>query len=522
MTQAPLIGNTFFGINISALLGRVAGFRRRISKRLVLLEFTAEALTIAEARLSGDVVDFHKFRKVPLPDGAVERGTPTDPAKMADLLRDLCKEAKLFGHRAAVVLPAGAVFMRLVDLPVDMTLQQARDFIGNPSSGLQIPIPILQTDFDLLPTNLPARSHDAQLGKPYLLTCIPQKLVDQLLQTLQAADLELHALEISVSAQMRLYAAQAAMLTQNECIGLLDLTPDCTHFTMTSASGPLWAERITAVREFPQPERTQEQSDAALSAGVSAESLITADPNYLPLTSLELDVFLNDLQNVLQRFQIACPATHCQCLYLTGSSSAHPMIAELIHDRIQLPVRLLSIHASVGVGAFSCDHLLVHRALSSLVGLGLRLLPPEALVACSIADPSHATSSYATDQRLEPPSRPEGEWLTTQAADASATNSREVPNTFEVESPSDEPVLRTSPSLELIDHDPVDFRPPDLTIQAEHDLPSNVLSTQDSLEPAGQPVSDRPAMHLTSSLPEPPPPRTPVRGIPAGFSLPSA
>ena len=47
MSATPLVGNTFFGIDISQLGDQLLSIRRRISKRVLLLDFSQGALTLA-------------------------------------------------------------------------------------------------------------------------------------------------------------------------------------------------------------------------------------------------------------------------------------------------------------------------------------------------------------------------------------------------------------------------------------------------------------------------------------------
>ena len=49
MTATPLVSNTFFGLDISRLASQLMSLRRRLSKRLLLLEFSASGLLYAEA-----------------------------------------------------------------------------------------------------------------------------------------------------------------------------------------------------------------------------------------------------------------------------------------------------------------------------------------------------------------------------------------------------------------------------------------------------------------------------------------
>ena len=54
MTSTPLVGNTFFGLDISQLGSKLMSVRRRLSKRLLLLEFSSSGLRYAEASPSLD------------------------------------------------------------------------------------------------------------------------------------------------------------------------------------------------------------------------------------------------------------------------------------------------------------------------------------------------------------------------------------------------------------------------------------------------------------------------------------
>ena len=83
MTSSPIAGSTFFGLDISQLATSLLSIRRRISKRVLLLEFF---VLLAEATLPGGCeVGSRQF--IPLPSGALDRGVPADPLKMASLLQ---------------------------------------------------------------------------------------------------------------------------------------------------------------------------------------------------------------------------------------------------------------------------------------------------------------------------------------------------------------------------------------------------------------------------------------------------
>ena len=135
MTATPVIGNTFFGLDVSGLSSGIVSIRRRISRSTLLIELAPRMLQIAEARQRSSGLEIRHFSRVPLPEGALERSVPTDPDAMAALLRDLCREKGIVSHRASVVLPPELAFQRLVQLPAGLSVKEARDYLLDPTKG---------------------------------------------------------------------------------------------------------------------------------------------------------------------------------------------------------------------------------------------------------------------------------------------------------------------------------------------------------------------------------------------------
>ena len=385
MTNTPLVGSTFFGLDLAKVMERFWMFRRQVSKRILLIEFGSQSLTLAEARFGDAEVQFSQVNRFELPEGAVERGVPNEPEKMAVLLKDICREGRIYARRTAVVLPPEAAYTKLIDLPSDLSVDQARAFASDPSSGLQIPIPLQQTDFDLVPTSLPTKMvHGAEV-RPYFLTSVPQKLVDQLVATLQSAELELSQIDLGLSCHLRLIAADIAALGPTDYLLVLELTPDCTHVSVVAASGPVLLERLSAIREFPEPRLSRDQSDAALNEALSAETITVADERYLPISDLDLRVLVAEVKQLMQTFQGSTSRCRWQGLVLTGVSSAHPLLEELLSSSFDLPAHVVRPLGSTGVGSVKCSQLMLYQGLGRLLGLGIGLLPSDALLACSLS-----------------------------------------------------------------------------------------------------------------------------------------
>ena len=236
-----------------------------------------------------------------------------------------------------------------------------------------------------MPCAAPPRLVDGQLRSTYFLTSVPQKLVDQLLLTLHQADLEALSVDLAFASQLRLMAADAASLAAGEYLLMLELVRDCSHLAIVSSSGPVALERLAAIREFPAPSFDAAKTQAAIEEGLSAEAITLADDSYMQISELDLRVLLLELRQSMEQFSSAQPQCHWRGLAITGANSAHPGLAELLSSELNLQAHVVRPLGATGVGSVGMASLLVHQSLGRLIGLGLGLLPHDALVACSLA-----------------------------------------------------------------------------------------------------------------------------------------
>ena len=370
MTATPSTGSTFFGLDLTAIGSQLMGMRRRLSKRLLLLEFCASGLRFAEASLSTDGVRFSHVGRIALPEEALERGVPSDPAIMAGLIKQICQEKNIPAHRAAVVLSPEVAYQRIVELPSELTLDQARNYLRDPVNAFPLPFPLEQTDFDI--TMIPKRKSSTH--QPYLLTAIPQSLMERVIIFLQLADLEIHSLELGPFSVLRCIADQLYSLPNTDLHLLLELLPDCSQLSVVSRGGPLKFERLSAIRDFPEPELDDVQHFEAIIAGVSAEALMVRDDRYLPISELDLRAVVRDVKGVIRQLTAEYAGKISYSMTLSGINSAHPLLKELLQDALGIPVRCLNPVLVPGVVGYSPDDLLVQVGLARLMGLGLGFL----------------------------------------------------------------------------------------------------------------------------------------------------
>ena len=370
----------FFGLDLSALGARWTSLQRKISQRYLLLEFRNDSLLFSEVYFNQAKVNYLHVGIESLPEGSVELGVPVEPEKMSGLLQQICMEKGINVHRCAVVLPPEASFVSVVRLPSSLSIEEAWDFAQSPDSGLQIPIPLQQTDFDLIPLQHLWKSDEFE--SPYLLSGVPRTLVDSLIATLNLAGLELCDLSLSMTAHSRLLCSQIVSLNTNSYFLLLEFQSECTTAIVFSASGPVLVSRLASIREFPEPgaEVTDLVSDSVLDQSLSVESIVVADDRYLPISELDLQVLVHEARELIIDFQSSNTSCLLQHVYLTGSGSCHPGLELLLQNALDFPVTTFRASEASGIGMISKDSLLLSQSLGRLLGLGLHLVPDKILL----------------------------------------------------------------------------------------------------------------------------------------------
>ena len=379
-----MVGSTFFGLDLSQLGTRWLSIRRRISKRVLVLEFGPNYLLLAEATLTTSGVKLNHVSSFALPPQALDRGVPSEPLNMAALIQQFCAEKKIPARRAAVVLPPDLAFQRLLHLPSNLTIDEAREYVLNPANGLQIPFPLTQTDFDLFPVTTPADQQYSDDNQLYMLTAIPEVLVDPIVEMLQAADLELQLLELGSYSQLRNYAADLVTLAPKQVDLILELLPEFSNLIFASSSGLLGSERLAAIRNLPEIEIDSEQLMIAYESGLTAEKLVLKDENYLPISELDLRVLIADLWASFESFHRNIPGAQIRRLILTGVNSSHPLLANLLQETFGLPVVLSRTSDITVLEGLSIVDLLLESSLGRLTGLALGLLTKDQLFSCSL------------------------------------------------------------------------------------------------------------------------------------------
>ena len=365
MVQTPSTSETFFGLDISDLKNAFLKIRRKISKRYLILEFGIDNLTYGEASIKKDQVSCSKINRAYLDQEAIERGTPTDPKAMGAFLKQIIDEDQIWATRVAITLPPEASLSKIINLPDKLSYEEAINFIRDPSkSGFQFPISLEQTDFDIVPLNcLPINKTDNT--RPYFLTSVPKKLVNNVINTLREANLELHCLDISYSSLQRLASEMIKELNSNQAIILLDLCFECTHLYLINGNGPIKVSTHAAIRAFEAPKNhTGDQS---------IEDITINNENYLAISQLDLKVLLTEIKKEITaiKFNTKLDITN---LVLSGINSSHPGIANLFENRLKINTSILRTLSTRAIRDIQANKSICSQELNRLIGLSLTML----------------------------------------------------------------------------------------------------------------------------------------------------
>ena len=373
MTGTPAIGSTFFGFDISGLRGGFRGVGRRMSRSILLIEFAPRMLQLAEMRQRSHGIEIKHLSRIFLPDEALDRNVPTDPLAMGQLLEDICSEKGIVSHRAAVVLPPEIAFQRLINLPRELSVEDARSFMLDPRNGVPLPFPLAQTDFDLVPMNLHDATETDTNKRAYQLVAVPGSLVEPIVGMLNASGFDFERLELGNFSVLRCLSNELTQFKDTDFCLVCEFLPEATLVTMVGCSGPIDSERLSAIREFPRFELTSSEQVQVVERSKSLEEVTIENDRYLHVSEMDLRALHDSLDSVLRRFCERFPGLTLNRAYVTGDGSSHPKLTHLLGQKLGCSVKQLRPFLSSGLRDCSLDEPLTQASLSRLIGLGLGL-----------------------------------------------------------------------------------------------------------------------------------------------------
>ncbi len=356
---------TLLSLEFNDILNLFKKYRRQISKRFVLIEFAKNYITIAEAQFRNHKIQIRKIKREMLPKEAIEKGIPTDPETMAELIRDIMTEQNIYTLRAALIIPTESAYTRIIKLPINLSIEEAYEYVANPLSDIQIPIPIQQSEFYLNP--VPKNKGSNKNSQKYFLSSVPRKTINTLLKTIELSGLQLYFIDLEFNCQLRLISKEVSQLKQNERVLHLELLTDCTHYTLAGQSGPIDIKRLTSIRNYPDPFVKYSSEEIE---NIKEEDNNKSTTKYLSITELDLRALLKQIVNRIIKLKAASPNSSITKIFLSGVNASHPGITKIVGNTLGIPTFLISSSNNPYISNLDFSpEIMLEQSLGSIVGI---------------------------------------------------------------------------------------------------------------------------------------------------------
>ena len=234
---------------------------KKISSKVILLEIGNDFINIAVAKSQKNRLYIKKVLRQNLPSEALEKCIPTDPKSFGEFLKQILIDNKINTNRVAVCLPSDACYTRLIEIPEEVKEENSKSFLEDPNSGIQIPISLENSDFEINLSNLPKTEIKNRNFNKYFLTSLPKKNVDIILDSIKRANLEICTLQMSHMCIANLLKTEINKLEDDDLIISLDLLDEFTQFVIFDSSGPIFIKRLASIKNYPTIEEIKKMNE---------------------------------------------------------------------------------------------------------------------------------------------------------------------------------------------------------------------------------------------------------------------
>ncbi len=347
---------------------------KKISSKIILLEIGNDFINIGLAKSQKNKLYIKKIIRQSLPEEALEKSIPSDPVNFGVFLKQIINENKINTNRVAIALSSDACYTRLIEIPEEVEVQNSTKFLDNPDSGIQIPISLENSDFEIHLTNLPKKEFKNKTFNKYFLTSIPKKNIDIVLDSIKNANLEICSIQMSHMCIANLLQPEIIKLSENELIISIDLLDEFTQFVIFDSSGPLLIKRLGSIRNYPSIEEMKKISSESVKKNKNSKSRNKSE-NYHPLSKLDVKVLLREINESFNSFLKNNNLNKKGKIFLSGRNSQHKNIVELIGENLKMDVALISPINVSCLKEFSYNPDEINQySMSRVIGLGLTLM----------------------------------------------------------------------------------------------------------------------------------------------------
>ena len=210
------------------------------------LDLSDLSVKVMQLEKDGNTDSIRSFFTAEIPVGNIEDGKIINKVKVAEIIKYAIKKSgpkKIKTKKVICSLPESKVFLRVINLP-KIEESEAEEAIKWEMEA-NIPIPIDQAYYDWQFLENEDVKDAKNSGKQDVLTvAIAKDFVDDLMEVLEAAGLEVYGLEVESIATARSLVLQKKVTEKNESALIVDLGAERTSFIMVNAGIPTFTSSI--------------------------------------------------------------------------------------------------------------------------------------------------------------------------------------------------------------------------------------------------------------------------------------
>ena len=347
---------------------------KKISSKVILLEIGNNFLNIAIAKSQKNRLFIKKVLRQNLPEEALDKSIPSDPKNFGEFLKQIINENKINTNRVALCLPSDTCYTRLIEIPEEVKEDDSKSFLENPNSGIQIPIALENSDFEINLSDLPKIEINNRRFNKYFLTSLPKKNVDLILESIKNANLEICSIQMSHNCIANLLKNELNNLNENDLIISVDLLDEFSQFVIFDSSGPLLIKRLASIRSYPSIDEIKEINKKKLEKNDKSNQKNKSN-DYHALSKLDLKILLREISESFKDFLNKNNLNKKGKVFLSGRNSQHKNLVEILGENLKMDVSLISPIKNFNIKEFSYNPDEINQfSMSRVIGLGLTLL----------------------------------------------------------------------------------------------------------------------------------------------------
>ena len=314
------------------------------------LDIGTTEVRVVQLRQSGGNPDLVAYGSAPLPAGLAQSDSPVDQQKIAEMIKQLVKDANISTKNTVVGIPSAQAFATVITIP-KLAHQELEKAIRL-QADQYIPMSIDQVKLDWSVVGQGKNDNEMEV----LLVAAPNSVVNKYLNIVENAGLELESLEINAIALTR-----SLMPKNTAAIVILDIGSVYADIAIIHENAPKLIRSIniggaTFIKAVAQSLGLEEGQAEQFTKkfGLTSDKL---EGQVLKAIKPSLDSLIGDLDKSIQFFTSSNEGIKLEKIILTGGTAALPGLPAYLANAINIPVMLANPWTQVSYPAAISDQI---------------------------------------------------------------------------------------------------------------------------------------------------------------------